>query len=131
MRVVFLGFVVAILCFLFCGCTKESSQKKSNAVVLIPFAEGLEAPLYVSAPAADSRVFIVEQPGRIRIVKDGKLLSRPFLDITDRVGYGGERGLLSVAFHPNYASNGFLYVNYTDREHGDTHVERYSAAPGS
>jgi glucose/arabinose dehydrogenase len=54
----------------------------------------------------------------------------PFLDIADRVGYGGERGLLSVAFHPRYASNGRFYVNYTDR-HGDTRIERYSVSRDS
>lgn len=61
------------------------------------------------------RLFIVEQAGRIRIVKDGELLPEPFLDITDRVESGGERGLLGLAFHPEYAENGFLYVNYTHR----------------
>ena len=86
--------------------------------------EGLESPVHLTAPARDPRLFIVEQPGRIRIVKAGRLLATPFLDITDRVGFGGERGLLSVAFHPRYASNGFFFVNYTDR-HGDTRVERY------
>ena len=90
-------------------------------------ASGLDAPVYLSAPADDPRLFIVEQPGRIRILRDGELLSTPFLDITDRVGSGGERGLLSVAFHPRYASNGFFYVNYTDRN-GDTRIERFSTS---
>jgi glucose/arabinose dehydrogenase len=57
-------------------------------------------------------------------VENGVLLPAPFLDITDRVGSGGERGLLSVAFHPQYASNGFFFVDYTDTS-GDTRVERY------
>jgi glucose/arabinose dehydrogenase len=68
---------------------------------------------------------VVEQPGRIRIVSGGRVLSTPFLDITDRVRSGGERGLLSVAFHPLYAQNGYFYVDYTDRN-GDTRIERYS-----
>jgi glucose/arabinose dehydrogenase len=92
---------------------------------LQPIASGLDSPLYLTAPAGDSRLFIVEQPGRIRIVRDGQLVARPFLDIAGRVSSGGERGLLSVAFHPQYASNGFFYVNYTDRN-GDTRIERYS-----
>ncbi len=86
---------------------------------------GLSSPVHLTAPAGDARLFIVEQVGRIRIVKGGQLLAQPFLDITGRVGSGGERGLLSVAFHPNYAANGFFYVNYTDLN-GDTRVERYS-----
>ena len=90
-------------------------------------ASGLSDPLYLTAPAGDPRLFIVEQAGRIRIVKDGRLLATPFLDIVDSVGSGGERGLLSVAFHPRYATNGYFYVNYTDK-HGDTRVKRFAAA---
>lgn len=93
-------------------------------------ATGLQQPVYLTAPASDSRLFIVEQPGRIRIVKDGQLLTQPFLDITMNVSSGGERGLLGLAFHPLYAANGFFYVSYTDNS-GDTRVVRYarSASP--
>ena len=96
----------------------------SGGITLVQVASGLSSPLYLTAPAGDSRLFVVEQPGRIRIVKNGSLLATPFLDLTAKVSSGGERGLLSVAFHPQYASNGFLYVDYTDRN-GDTRVERY------
>ena len=85
---------------------------------------GLEQPVHLTAPPGDPRLFIVEQPGRIRIVQDGTLRPTPFLDITSKVGTGGERGLLSVAFHPDYARNGTFFVDYTDRA-GDTRVERY------
>jgi hypothetical protein len=71
---------------------------------------------------------VVEQPGRIRVIRDGRLLPAPFLDITDKVAYGGEQGLLGLAFHPHYATNGRFYVDYTDR-HGDTRVEGYVASP--
>ncbi|MBW3569859.1 MAG: PQQ-dependent sugar dehydrogenase [Gemmatimonadetes bacterium] len=87
-------------------------------------AEGLQSPVHLTATAGDARLFIVEQPGRIRIVRDGALLPTPFLDITEKVSAGGERGLLSVAFHPRYASSGFFFVNYTDTR-GDTRIERY------
>jgi hypothetical protein len=90
-------------------------------------AGGLSSPLYLTAPADDPRVFIVEQAGRIRIVENGQLLATPFMDITGRVLDGGERGLLSVAFHPAYASNGFFYVNYTDNA-GHTRIERYAVS---
>jgi glucose/arabinose dehydrogenase len=90
-------------------------------------ASGLDNPIFLTAPAGDARLFIVEQPGRVRIVENGKLIQKPFLDITGKVGYGGERGLLSVAFHPRYASNGFLFVNYTNKD-GDTRIERYTVS---
>ncbi|HZG42457.1 MAG TPA: PQQ-dependent sugar dehydrogenase [Longimicrobium sp.] len=94
------------------------------ALRLVEVASGLQSPVHLTAPASDARLFIVEQPGRIRIVENGQLLPTPFLDIAAKVSSGGERGLLSVAFHPRYAQNGFLYVNYTDRA-GDTRIERY------
>jgi len=94
---------------------------------LVEVAGGLESPVYVTAPPGDARLFIVEQPGRIRVVENGSLLATAFLDIAGLVGSGGERGLLSIAFHPQYAQNGFVYVNYTDRA-GDTRVERYRAS---
>ena len=72
-------------------------------------ASGLSSPLYLTAPIGDARLFIVEQAGRIRIVRAGQLLARPFLDLTDRVASSGEEGLLGLAFHPNYASNGYFY----------------------
>ncbi len=93
----------------------------------VEVASGLASPVHVATPPGDARLFVVEQPGRIRVIRDGQLRPTPFLDITDRVASGGERGLLSVAFHPRYDSNGFLYVNYTDRS-GDTRIERYRAS---
>jgi len=89
--------------------------------------EGLESPVYLTAPKNDPRLFIVEQPGRIRIVKDGALLATPFLDITARVVSGGERGLLSLAFDPVYATNGRFYVYYTGAQ-GDIFVDRFTVS---
>jgi glucose/arabinose dehydrogenase len=72
------------------------------------------SPVYVTAPPGDgARVFVVEQPGRIRVVRDGSALSTAFLDITGPVLDGGERGLLSMAFAPDYAVSGLFYVYYT------------------
>jgi glucose/arabinose dehydrogenase len=96
-----------------------------SAIAIEVVADGLSNPVDVTAPAGDSRLFIVEQEGRIRIVENGALREAPFLDITDRVRSGGERGLLGLAFHPRFASNGHFYVNYTG-EDGDTRVERYT-----
>lgn len=89
--------------------------------------DGLSNPLHLTAVAGDERLFVVEQPGRIRILRDGQLLDPPFLDISDRVRSGGERGLLSVAFHPRYPSNGLFYVDYTD-QNGDTRVVRFTVS---
>ncbi len=94
---------------------------------LSEIASGLNNPLYLTAPAGDPRLFVVEKAGRIRIIKNGTLLPTPFLDITSKVSTGSEQGLLSVAFHPSYSSNGFLYVNYTNTT-GDTRVERYTVS---
>lgn len=75
---------------------------------------GLSAPVYVThAGDRSGRLFVVEQAGTIRIIHNGRVLPTPFLDIRSRVISGGELGLLSVAFHPRYASNGRFFVNYT------------------
>jgi glucose/arabinose dehydrogenase len=117
------------LIFLACGGGRDitiDSPPPGPEVVLgvQEVATGLSSPLYLTSPPGDARLFVVEQPGRIRIIKNGQLLPTPFLDITSRVSSGGERGLLSVAFHPAYAANGFFYVNFTDLQ-GNTRVERF------
>ncbi|MBW3562235.1 MAG: PQQ-dependent sugar dehydrogenase [Actinobacteria bacterium] len=83
---------------------------------------GFDNPVYVTTPPGDDRLFVVEQPGRIRILGGGT-----FLDIAGRVSSGGERGLLGLAFHPGYADNGRFFVHYTD-SNGDTVVEEYRRA---
>lgn len=97
------------------------------SVRLVEVVGGLESPTYVTAaPGEPGRLYVVEQPGRIRVVEDGALAEAPFLDIGDEVRSGGEQGLLSVAFHPDYASNGLFYVDYTDRD-GDTRLVEFRA----
>jgi glucose/arabinose dehydrogenase len=84
-----------------------------------------DLPVYVAAtPSEPSRIYVVEQRGRIRVVDNGTVRRTPFLDIAAQVRSGGEQGLLSVAFHPNYAQNHLFYVDYTDRN-GDTRVVEY------
>ena len=70
--------------------------------------------VFLTAPAGDARQFIVERQGRVRILQNGALLPTPFLDISGRVAANGEGGLLSLAFHPQYATNGYFFVYYTD-----------------
>jgi glucose/arabinose dehydrogenase len=91
-------------------------------------ATGLDTPVYATAaPGERTRLYVVEQGGVIRVLERGELLDEPFLDISSEVESGGERGLLSLAFHPDYASNRLFYVDYTDRE-GDTRVVEYRAS---
>jgi glucose/arabinose dehydrogenase len=75
---------------------------------------GLTEPLFATAPPGDSRLFVVERGGRIRIVKGTTVLATPFLDISAKVTIGGERGLLGLAFHPDYDETGDFFVYYTD-----------------
>jgi glucose/arabinose dehydrogenase len=92
-------------------------------------ASGLSAPLYLTQPPGDtSRLFVVEQGGRIRVIQNGTLLATPFLDIRSLVSSGGEQGLLSMAFHPNYANNGQFFVDYTDTPNGNIQVVRYTVS---
>ncbi len=91
-----------------------------------PFMSGVKAPVFLTHAGDQSgRLFIVEQPGTIRIVEEGRLREEPFLDISDRVSFGGERGLLGLAFHPEYKRNGRFFVNYTRREDGATVIAEY------
>ncbi|HEX3529052.1 MAG TPA: PQQ-dependent sugar dehydrogenase [Thermoanaerobaculia bacterium] len=76
------------------------------------------------ANAGDSRLFITEQPGRIRIVQNSAVLPDPFLDVSSLIISGGEQGLLSVAFHPHYAQNGLFFIFYTDKNGTDI-IARY------
>jgi glucose/arabinose dehydrogenase len=83
------------------------------------------SPVFATAPPADKhRLFVVEQAGRIRVLRDGHELSTPFLDISSKVLSGGERGLLSMAFAPDYKSSGRFYVYFTGRG-GDIHIQEY------
>jgi glucose/arabinose dehydrogenase len=82
--------------------------------------------VFLTQPLDDGRIFVVEQGGRIRVILNGVLQSTPFLDITNRVLSGGERGLLSVAFHPQYATNHFFYVYFTTQTNGDIRIERFT-----
>lgn len=91
----------------------------------VTVADGLTQPVFVAAPPGDDRLFIVEQPGVIRLLKAG--VTSTFLDIRSLVASGGERGLLGLAFHPGYSTNGRFYVDYTDNA-GDTRVVEYQVS---
>jgi len=91
-------------------------------------ASGFRNPLDVQAAPGDrERLYVAEQGGRIRVVRNGQLQTAPFLDVSGRLSTGGERGLLGLAFHPQFATNRRFFVNYTNPR-GDTHVAEYRAA---
>jgi hypothetical protein len=93
--------------------------------VLVRVATGLNSALYVTAPPGDTtRIFVVQQTGAIRVLRRDTLLTSPFLDLSGIISCCGERGLLSLAFHPSYGSNGRFYVDYTDTT-GALTVARY------
>ncbi len=87
----------------------------SLEIALVPVVDGLSQPIGITAAGDGSgRLFILEKVGRVRVVKDGVLLEEPFLDLTDRVNSASyEQGLLGLAFHPDYAANGYFFVHYT------------------
>jgi glucose/arabinose dehydrogenase len=94
----------------------------------VQVATGFNAPVYVtSAPGDPTTLYVVEQPGTIKIVKNGRVTGT-LLDIRDRVQSGGEQGLLSVAFHPQYRRNHKFYVDYTDLN-GNTRLVEYTGGP--
>lgn len=100
------------------------------ALGLQEVASGLDAPTFLTAPPGDSRLFIIERAGRIRVVQNGTLLATPFLDISTLTTTSGERGLLSMAFHPQYASNGYFFIYYTNLA-GDIVIERRQVSAGN
>lgn len=88
---------------------------------------GFSAPLWLTSPRDGSgRLFVVEQGGLVKVIAGGRVLDAPYLDLRDLVSSGGERGLLSLVFAPDFKTNGHLYVDYTDRN-GDTAIVRYTA----
>jgi glucose/arabinose dehydrogenase len=108
-----------------CGSNSGPSLPRGEGARLQTVVTGLSSPLYVTTPPGDlSRLFIVEQTGAIRIVKDGSLLPAPFLDLSGRIVAGGEQGLLGLAFDPEYATTGMFVVHYTDPA-GDTHLSTF------
>jgi glucose/arabinose dehydrogenase len=115
-----------------CGSQFESETpdlpEGPVAVGLEQVASGLAFPLYLTAPAGDPRLFVVEKGGRIRIVQNGALLPTPFLDLSARVSTGGEQGMLGLAFDPGYASSGRFVVHYTDLA-GDSRVTLFRVSP--
>ena len=101
------------------------AQSRSSALSMRPFARGFDSPLYVTAPSSEpGKLYVVEQPGVIRVLVNGRRQPKPFLDIRSLVKSGGEQGLLSVAFHPRYARNHRFFVYFNDKS-GDVRVYEF------
>ncbi len=115
---------ISVSCVLIlCACAPNSSAQ--DGVGLREFVSGVTQPTTIThAGDGSGRLFIAEKTGRLRVVQDGTLLPTPFLDLSDKVSTNSERGLLGVAFHPQYVSNGRFFVNYTDVG-GDTVVAEF------
>src|SRR5437899_821183 len=112
-----LGLCVAVGC---CGCnggpmtTPPPPPPPTLQVELAPVASGFSSPLDIQqAGDSSGRLFVVEQGGKIKIIQNGSVLGTPYLDVSSLIVSGGEEGLLGLAFHPSYSSNGCFYVNYT------------------
>jgi glucose/arabinose dehydrogenase len=133
------ALVVALLVLAACGSDDSSAETTAatassaettrvtpaaaSGVKLVGVGQ-FDMPVYVTAPPGDRRrIFVVEQGGTIRVVRGGKRLSRPFLDLRSKVTAGGEQGLLSMAFAPDYAKTRRFYVNYTDASGTQSVVE--------
>src|SRR5215210_1968506 len=132
MKRTFTLYLTLALASLPTACASDAGMGPPTGTVpvgLEEVASGLAFPLYLTAPAGDSRLFIVEKGGAIRIVKEGTLLSAPFLDLTGRVSTGAEQGLLGLAFDPAYADNGRFVVHYTDVG-GNTVVSLFRVSAG-
>jgi len=108
---------------------KPSASAAGSAIALSVVADGLHLPLDVTtAGDGGGRLFVAEQGGAIRIIKGGQLQPAPFLDLSDRISSGGERGLLGLVFHPDYPSDPRVFVDYTNAA-GNTVIASYRVSP--
>jgi glucose/arabinose dehydrogenase len=113
-----------------CGSAREhqrrETRKRPGGAVALKKIGSFESPTYVAAaPGYPKLLFVVEQPGRVEAMRAGRRMRHPFLDIRSLVGYdGGERGLLSIAFPPDYRDSGRLYAYYSDND-GNIRVDEF------
>jgi hypothetical protein len=128
MRLILLFTTCIAIAVIGCGGGDDASGRAdttSAGGVRLRRIGSFDTATYLTAPKGDMRrVFVVEQQGTIRVVRDGKKLAKPFLDIRNQVQSGGERGLLSMAFAPDYAKSKLFYVYYTGSD-GDIHIEEF------
>jgi glucose/sorbosone dehydrogenase len=122
---------VLVFCLAIIGAmaSARAQDVTPSAVQLEQVLSGLTSPLYVtSARDGSNRLFIVEQPGRIKVLRPGETSPSVFLNISTKVLFGGERGLLGLAFHPQFQTNRRFFVNYTRAGDGATVIAQYQAS---
>ncbi|HKA80331.1 MAG TPA: PQQ-dependent sugar dehydrogenase, partial [Xanthobacteraceae bacterium] len=115
------------------GFPLDGPQNQVASITATRVAAGLTQPLFVTAPEDDAqRLFIVEKTGRIKVLdlSSGQVLATPFLDVSSQISTVGEQGLLGLAFHPNFATNGLFYVQLTNPS-GDNEIRRYQVFPNN
>src|SRR6185295_8643551 len=122
--------IVELLSLAAGGGARTTTTPQADAdIVLQPLISGLNSPILVTnAHDGSNRLFIVEQPGRIKVLRPGSSSPTSFLDIASRVLSGGERGLLGLAFHPQFSTNRRFFVNYTRQTDGATVIAEYRAS---
>jgi glucose/arabinose dehydrogenase len=107
--------------------TAGAAQQDDTVYELVSITAQVDDPLYLTHAGAE-RLFVVEKPGRIRIIEDGVLAAQPYLDVSDLVNDNGrEQGLLGLAFDPDYTRTGRFFINYIDGD-GNTRIERYQVS---
>ena len=118
-----LGVLVAVVAVALPGAASgRNGSSAQEQLRFRPFASGLDSPVFAGAPRSQpGKLYVVEQPGLILVLQNGKVRTQPFLDIRRLVRSGGEQGLLSIAFHPNYAKNHRFFVYFNDKS-GDVRV---------
>ncbi len=116
-----------VVVILACVSGASATAQRESSLGIVKVAGGLQAPTQVTAaPGTAGTLYVVEQAGLVRVIRNGKVRPQPFLDIRSRVLSGGEQGLLGLAFAPDYAKSRQFAVNYTD-VNGDTRVVRYTS----
>jgi len=134
-RIIFAVLGTLILGFTW-GCGGGGSDSTSPppseplTLTFTPIASSLASPTaIVHAGDGSNRLFVVEQQGQVRLLRNGVLALTPFLNISDRLVSGGEQGLLGLAFPPDYVEKGYFYVNYTRLLDGATVISRFHISP--
>jgi glucose/arabinose dehydrogenase len=121
---------LALACLPACGTAQQKQVERpaKRGGLALKRIGSFDSPTYVAgAPGFGKLLFVVEQPGKVEVLRGGHELRHPFLDIRGLVSFGGERGLLSIAFPPDYRQSGDFYVYYTDRA-GNIRIDEFQRA---
>ena len=120
MRVGLAGTLAAAACAAALAVAPAGHAGDIQTVTATPFGGAFDTPVHVTgAPGFPDLVYVTQQGGQVRVVEDGVQLEKPLIDLTDLVSFGGEQGLLSTAFPPDFAETGRFYVYYTNKKCND------------